>query len=121
FSLDMISPGWNAPETQAWLQESFDSASLSAFGKASAATGGGGGVPFLAMLGEKIPDAQFLVTGVLGPMSNAHGPNEFLHLPTAKRITVALACLLNRIGRDAQSRGLDELNPSNQSHEESEA
>jgi di/tripeptidase len=55
----------------------------------------------MAMLGERVPDAMFLVTGVLGPMSNAHGPNEFLHLPTAKRITVALACLLNGLGRDA--------------------
>lgn len=101
FSLDMISPGWNAPETPAWLQDSLDNASRAAFGRDSAATGGGGGIPFLAMLGERVPKALFLVTGVLGPMSNAHGPNEFLHLPTAKRITVALACLLSDLGPGA--------------------
>ena len=49
--------------------------------------GEGGSIPFMAMLGEKFPEAQFVVTGVLGPHSNAHGPNEFLHIPTGRRIT----------------------------------
>lgn len=57
--------------------------------------GGGGGIPFLSMLTERFPLAQFVATGVLGPQSNAHGPNEFLHLPTAKRLVAALARLLN--------------------------
>ena len=50
--------------------------------------GEGGTIPFMGMLGEKFPEAQFLITGVLGPHSNAHGPNEFLHIPTGKRVTV---------------------------------
>ena len=94
FSVDMVSPGWNAPPTPAWLQDCLDRASQCAFGKPSAAMGGGGGIPFLSMLGAQLPQANFLVTGVLGPMSNAHGPNEFLHLPAARRLTLALALLL---------------------------
>ena len=53
----------------------------------------------MAMLGERFPDAQFVITGVLGPGTNAHGPNEFLHLPTAKRVTVAIASLLDAHAR----------------------
>jgi di/tripeptidase len=56
--------------------------------------GEGGSIPFMAMLGEKFPHAQFVVTGVLGPHSNAHGPNEFLHIPTGKRISVVIAQVL---------------------------
>lgn len=98
FSVDMASPGWNAPATSARLQRSLDAVSQRAFGRPSAAFGGGGGIPFLAMLGRHIPDAQYIVTGVLGPMSNAHGPDEFLDLPTARRLTVALALLLQDLG-----------------------
>jgi acetylornithine deacetylase/succinyl-diaminopimelate desuccinylase-like protein len=43
------------------------------------------------MLGEKFPDAEFVVTGVLGPRSNAHGPNEFLHIPFAKKLSASMA------------------------------
>ena len=46
------------------------------------------------MLGEKFPAAQFLITGVLGPESNAHGPNEFLHVPTGQRVTGCVAQVL---------------------------
>ncbi len=56
--------------------------------------GEGGTIPFMAMLGERFPDAQFLITGVLGPRANAHGPNEFLHIPTAKRLSAAVAQIL---------------------------
>ena len=56
--------------------------------------GEGGSIPFMAMLGEKFPAAQFLITGVLGPASNAHGPNEFLHVPTAERLTACVADVL---------------------------
>jgi hypothetical protein len=48
----------------------------------------------MGMLGESFPDAQFLITGVLGPESNAHGPNEFLHLPTARKLTACVAVVL---------------------------
>ena len=56
--------------------------------------GEGGTIPFMAMLGEKFPTAQFVVTGVLGPHSNAHGPNEFLDVPTGKRVTAVIAHVL---------------------------
>ena len=56
--------------------------------------GEGGSIPFMGMLGEKFPDTQFVITGVLGPHSNAHGPNEFLHIPTGKRVTMATARLI---------------------------
>lgn len=95
FQIDQASKGWNARPMKPWLQASLDTASRNAFGYPAALIGGGGGIPFLAMLGERFPDAQFVVTGVLGPQSNAHGPNEFLHLPTAKRITAVVAHLLH--------------------------
>jgi len=56
--------------------------------------GEGGTIPFMAMLSEKFPDSQFVVTGVLGPQSNAHGPNEFLHIPTARRLTMVVSQVL---------------------------
>lgn len=98
FHIDMKSKGWHVPTVAPWLEASLDKASLSAFGAPSALIGGGGGIPFLAMLGERFPTAQFVVTGVLGPQSNAHGPNEFLHVPTAKRITTVVAQVLRDIG-----------------------
>jgi acetylornithine deacetylase/succinyl-diaminopimelate desuccinylase-like protein len=57
--------------------------------------GEGGTIPFMGMLGARFPDAQFLITGVLGPGSNAHGPNEFLHLPMARRITATVSHVLD--------------------------
>ncbi|KRD39422.1 peptidase M20 [Lysobacter sp. Root916] len=95
FRIDMVSQGWHAPETAPWLSASLERASQASFGAGLALIGGGGGIPFLAMLGERFPSAQFVVTGVLGPQSNAHGPNEFLHLPTAQRITAVVAQLLH--------------------------
>ncbi|MCF2515762.1 M20/M25/M40 family metallo-hydrolase [Sphingomonas sp. G124] len=95
FRVDFVSPGWHAPALADWLQTALDEASERAFGRPSALMGGGGGIPFLSMLGERFPAAQFVATGVLGPQSNAHGPNEFLHLPTAERIVAAVACLLH--------------------------
>jgi acetylornithine deacetylase/succinyl-diaminopimelate desuccinylase-like protein len=86
--------GWNAPLTQPWLAQALDSASRAVYGKAAAAIGEGGTIPFMAMLGEQFPNAQFLITGVLGPKSNAHGPNEFLHIEYAKRLTVCVAEVL---------------------------
>jgi acetylornithine deacetylase/succinyl-diaminopimelate desuccinylase-like protein len=68
---------------------------MAAFGEPARTVGEGGTIPFMAMLGERFPDAQFVITGVLGPDTNAHGPNEFLHLPTARRVTIAIAHLLN--------------------------
>jgi acetylornithine deacetylase/succinyl-diaminopimelate desuccinylase-like protein len=88
------SAGWNAPALAPWLEASLARASQAAFGAPPAYMGEGGSIPFMAMLGEKFPAAQFVVTGVLGPHSNAHGPNEFLHLPTGRRITQVIAQIL---------------------------
>jgi acetylornithine deacetylase/succinyl-diaminopimelate desuccinylase-like protein len=86
--------GWDAPPIAAWLEDSVSKASAAFFGNPAAAMGEGGTIPFMGMLGEKFPDAQFLITGVLGPESNAHGPNEFLHIPTGKRLTSCVAHVL---------------------------
>ena len=86
--------GWNAPATAPWLEAALEDASHAAWGKPMAMMGEGGSIPFMGMLGEKFPKAQFVVTGVLGPHSNAHGPNEFLHIPTGKRVTETVARVL---------------------------
>ena len=86
--------GWNAPTLAPWLETSLNKASNAAWGKPVAFQGEGGSIPFMAMLGEKFPRTQFVVTGVLGPHSNAHGPNEFLHIPFAKRVTACIAQVL---------------------------
>ena len=87
--------GWAAPETADWLATALDDASTSVFGAPPGAVGVGGTIPFMAMLGHRFPAAQFVITGVLVPGSNAHGPNEFLHVPTGRRVTAAVARLLD--------------------------
>jgi acetylornithine deacetylase/succinyl-diaminopimelate desuccinylase-like protein len=94
FDAQVASSGWNAPALAPWLEASLARASETAFGAPPAYMGEGGSIPFMAMLGEKFPQAQFVVTGVLGPHSNAHGPNEFLHIPTGKKITQVIARVL---------------------------
>jgi len=86
--------GWNAPKVAPWLEAALEDASHASFGNPAAMMGEGGSIPFMGMLGEKFPQAQFVVTGVLGPHSNAHGPNEFLHIPTGKRVTEVVARVL---------------------------
>jgi acetylornithine deacetylase/succinyl-diaminopimelate desuccinylase-like protein len=87
--------GWNAPTTATWLATALDDASKDAFGLPYRTIGEGGTIPFMAMLGTRFPDAQFVVTGVMGPGSNAHGPNEFLDLPMARSVTASIAHVLN--------------------------
>ncbi len=94
FTPDQAATGWNAPALAPWLAESVEQASQAFFGKPAMYMGEGGTIPFMAMLGEQFPDAQFVITGVLGPHSNAHGPNEFLHLATGKRVTACVAKVL---------------------------
>jgi len=91
FQLEKAGSGWNAPALAPWLEQSVDEASRTFFGPPPAYMGEGGSIPFMGMLGEKFPGAQFLITGVLGPHSNAHGPNEFLHIPTGKRVSACVA------------------------------
>jgi acetylornithine deacetylase/succinyl-diaminopimelate desuccinylase-like protein len=88
------SPGWNAPPFTPWLEESIGSASRQVFGPEAIHVGSGGTIPFLSMLGERFPSTQFFVTGVLGPQANAHGPNEFLHLSYAEKLTACVALVL---------------------------
>ncbi len=88
------SNGWDAPPLAPWLENALDRASTRHFGKPAMYLGEGGSIPFMGMLGEKFPNAQFCITGVLGPGSNAHGPNEFLHLPTARKLTLCVADVL---------------------------
>ena len=94
FHFDEPATGWNAPATEPWLAEVLEAASQAAFKQPMATMGEGGSIPFMAMLGRKFPQAQFVVTGVLGPTSNAHGPNEFLHIPTGRRVTEVVANVL---------------------------
>ena len=94
-----VGPGWDAPATASWLAGAVEEASLEAFGEPPGALGIGGSIPFMAMLGARFPSAQFLVTGVMGPGSNAHGPNEFLDLPTARRVTACVADVLDAHAR----------------------
>jgi acetylornithine deacetylase/succinyl-diaminopimelate desuccinylase-like protein len=99
FEAGQAATGWHAPRTEPWLEKAIDAASLAHFGKPAMWMGEGGTIPFMAMLGAKFPQAQFLITGVLGPHSNAHGPNEFLHLEYAKRLT---ACVAEVLGAHAE-------------------
>ena len=89
--LEPAGTGWCAPVLSPWLEKAVDRASRAYFGKPPVYMGEGGSIPFMAMLGAKFPKAQFLITGVLGPQSNAHGPNEFLHIPMGKRLTACVA------------------------------
>lgn len=91
FDLEKAGSGWEAPALAPWLESAVEAASQQFFGAPVAYNGEGGSIPFMGMLGEKFPGAQFMITGVLGPHSNAHGPNEFLHVPTGKRMSMCVA------------------------------
>jgi len=102
--LEKASTGWNAPALSPWLAQAIDEASREFFGQPAMYMGEGGTIPFMGMLGEKYPNAQFMITGVLGPHSNAHGPNEFLHIPMGKRVTSCVARVIAR-HHEASQRG----------------
>jgi len=91
FEADHAASGWNAPDIAPWLDASLETASQAAYGQSVMYMGEGGTIPFMAMLGDFFPRAQFMITGVLGPNSNAHGPNEFLHIPFARKLTACVA------------------------------
>ena len=100
FEADTPCVGWDAPPTSVWLDRAVNNASNAFFGADAVHMGEGGTIPFMGMLGDKFPQAQFLITGVLGPHSNAHGPNEFLHLPTGKKLTGCVAQVIEAHYRD---------------------
>lgn len=94
FEIHEANAGWNAPALAPWLESALAEASETYFSAPAMYLGEGGSIPFMGMLGRKFPEAQFFVTGVLGPKSNAHGPNEFLHIPMGKNLTCCVAHVL---------------------------
>jgi acetylornithine deacetylase/succinyl-diaminopimelate desuccinylase-like protein len=102
---DTPATGWTAPALEDWINDTLDGASLELFGHRFATLGEGGTIPFLSMLGDRWPGVPLVATGVLGPGSNAHGPNEFLHLPMAEAVTVATARLIAATGRRTPGAG----------------
>jgi acetylornithine deacetylase/succinyl-diaminopimelate desuccinylase-like protein len=119
FKAEKAAAGWNAPELAPWLEDACERASQTYYGKSCIYMGEGGTIPFMGMLGEKFPAAQFLITGVLGPQSNAHGPNEFLHLSMAKRLTCCVAQVIadhfvrSERGGDGGKKGKDKKGKKN--------
>ena len=89
--------GWNAPDSAAWFEEALQQASQAHFGAGCGTIGQGGTIPLMGQLSQGFPRAQMMVCGVLGPKSNAHGPNEFLHIGYAQRLTAAVAQVLARM------------------------
>ncbi|HXY76765.1 MAG TPA: M20/M25/M40 family metallo-hydrolase [Steroidobacteraceae bacterium] len=94
FTAESPTDGWNAPAFAPWLEESIRRASRAVYGADALYIGTGGSIPFMAMLGERFPRTQFFITGVLGPHANAHGPNEFLHLAYAQKLTTCVSLVL---------------------------
>jgi acetylornithine deacetylase/succinyl-diaminopimelate desuccinylase-like protein len=97
FDAGSASTGWNAPSTAPWFAQALDAASQAHFGAPCGFIGQGGTIPLMNLLSEGFPTSQMMVCGVLGPRSNAHGPNEFLHVPYAKRLTAAVAEVIARM------------------------
>ena len=96
FDAGSVATGWNAPATAPWFEQALTDASQAHFGAPCGYIGQGGTIPLMNMLSEGFPQAQMMVCGVLGPKSNAHGPNEFLHVPYAKKLTAAVAQVIAR-------------------------
>ncbi len=101
FTAESTMGGWDAPPVEPWLEDSMQRASREFFGRDAMYMGTGGSIPFMGMLGERFPQTQFLVTGVLGPHANAHGPNEFLHLDTARKVTLCVSQVLADHAKEA--------------------
>lgn len=98
FTRQSAATGWHATPLAPWLDHAVHQASEAYFGNKAAFLGEGGTIPFIGMLQDRFPQAQFVVTGVLGPQSNAHGPNEFLHIATAKKLTSTIALIIGLHG-----------------------
>jgi acetylornithine deacetylase/succinyl-diaminopimelate desuccinylase-like protein len=89
--------GWNAPETASWFERAINDASRAHFDAPCGFIGQTGTIPFMHIVGQRYPSAQTMVCGVLGPRSNAHGPNEFLHVPYAKKLSAVVAEVIARL------------------------
>ena len=98
-----VASGWSAPESAPWLRDALDAASRRYFDAPCGYIGQGGTIPLMNLLRQGFPAAQFMVCGVLGPQSNAHGPNEFLHVPYARRLTAAVAQAMAALPTGAQA------------------
>jgi acetylornithine deacetylase/succinyl-diaminopimelate desuccinylase-like protein len=94
FEVQTPQTGWSSPPEAQWLSAALNQSSQIYFGKPVARMGLGGTIPFMKMLGDAYPQTQFMVAGVLGPHSNAHGPNEFLHIEMGKKLTACVAHVL---------------------------
>lgn len=103
FESDPETGGWNAPTFAPWLEESIARASQVIYGRESMNAGCGGTIPFMGMLGRQFPRTQFFITGVLGPHANAHGPNEFLDIEYAKKLTACVSLVLADHGRSVRT------------------
>jgi acetylornithine deacetylase/succinyl-diaminopimelate desuccinylase-like protein len=101
FELDPATGGWNAPTFAPWLEQSIGRASKAVYGRETMHAGCGGTIPFMGMLGRQFPRTQFFITGVLGPHSNAHGPNEFLDVEYAKKLTACVSMVLADHARES--------------------
>lgn len=97
FEPEGAATGWDAPATTPWFEQALQAASQAHYGAPCATIGQGGTIPLMNLLSQGFPQAQMMVCGVLGPKSNAHGPNEFLHLPYAQRLTAAVAEVIARM------------------------
>jgi hypothetical protein len=97
--LNVVSaPGFNAPEYSEALASALKESSQLFYGKECLGLSEGMSIPFLGLLRSLWPKGQFVVTGILGPKSNAHGPNEFLHIDYTKKLTCSMAFVLAKIG-----------------------
>lgn len=96
YHLEDAASGWNAPETSEKIENLIQDSSMAYYGKEALAMGEGGSIPFMGMIGDAFPQAQFVITGVLGPNSNAHGPNEFIHIEYAKKLTACIFHVLTK-------------------------
>ena len=101
FESQSVATGWNAPTTTPWFEQALHAASQAQFGAPCGYIGQGGTIPLMNMLERGFPNAQMMVCGVLGPKSNAHGPNEFLHVPYAKKLTAAVAAVIAKMPQSA--------------------
>lgn len=103
FECDATGAGWSAKPIPSWLSDSMEEGSQACFQKECVYYGEGGSIPFMHSLTKQFPNANFFITGVVGPKANAHGPNEFLHIPMVKRLTTCIAVTLARMAETKTS------------------